>query len=152
MNAKPSPLDRLLAEHRRIALDSNALIYLIDERGPRGDVVAAIIDACATRTVEGVLSTVAITEVLTGPARSRDGAAFERMTDTLRELPLRWVPPSVDIAEDAAWIRGSGRVEIADALHVATARAAGATVFVTNDRDIPALPQLEVVYLDDLVA
>jgi hypothetical protein len=35
---------------------------------------------------------------------------------------------------------------------ICTARAAGATAFVTNDRDIRSSNALEVVYLDDLVA
>jgi predicted nucleic acid-binding protein len=39
-----------------------------------------------------------------------------------------------------------------DAIHLACAIAAGATVLVTNDRDIRPRPRLDVAYLDDLVA
>jgi predicted nucleic acid-binding protein len=37
-----------------------------------------------------------------------------------------------------------------DAIHLASARSAGATAFVTNDRRIKPLPQLDVIYLDEL--
>ncbi len=41
---------------------------------------------------------------------------------------------------------------LADAMHLASARAAGATAFVTNDRRIRGSSKLEVIYLDDLEA
>jgi predicted nucleic acid-binding protein len=37
-------------------------------------------------------------------------------------------------------------------VHVATARVAGASVLVTNDRRVRSLPKLDVVQLVDLVA
>jgi len=55
-------------------------------------------------------------------------------------------------AEDAAWIQGSLGIGLEDAVHLASARNAGATAFVTNDRRLRSIPRLEVVYLDDLVA
>jgi predicted nucleic acid-binding protein len=63
---------------------------------------------------------------------------------------LRIEPLSAEIAVDAAIIRGSRRIVLADAIHLATARAAGATAFVTNDRRLRGSVKLEVVYLDDL--
>jgi predicted nucleic acid-binding protein len=41
---------------------------------------------------------------------------------------------------------------VADSVHLATARNAGATAFVTNDPWVRSIPRLEVLYLDDLVA
>jgi predicted nucleic acid-binding protein len=55
------------------------------------------------------------------------------------------------VAEDAAWIRGRSGMALPDAIVVASARAADATVLVTNDRGIAAQPRLDVVYVDDLV-
>jgi predicted nucleic acid-binding protein len=39
-----------------------------------------------------------------------------------------------------------------DAIHLACARRAGVTAFVTNDGRMPALSQLDIVVLDELVA
>jgi len=49
---------------------------------------------------------------------------------------------------EAAILRGSTPLSTADAIHLATARLAGATAFVTNDRRIRSTPGLEVLYLD----
>lgn len=143
---------RDLAGHRRIGLDSNILIYLLETSGPLADAAARLVDAIDAGTTEAVLSTVGLLEILTGPARAGDAAAFELTADALRDLLIRVVSLDRATAEDAAWIRGSLGIGLEDAVHLATARNAGATAFVTNDRRLRSIPRLEVVYLDDLVA
>lgn len=68
--------------------------------------------------------------------------------DELEILDL--MPLTTDLAADAAALIGTGRGAVADAVHLATARAAGATAFVTDDRRIRSTPRLDVVYLSDL--
>ena len=141
-----------LAGHRRIGLDSNILIYLLESSGPLRDAAARIVDAIDAGTTEGVLSAVGLVEILAGPARAGDAAAFELTADALRDLLIRVVSVDRATAEDAAWIGGSLGIGLEDAVHLASARNAGATAFVTNDRRLRSIPRLEVVYLDDLVA
>jgi predicted nucleic acid-binding protein len=140
----------LLSTHRRIALDSNVLIYLLEGAGARADAAATIVDAIALGEVDGVIASVGVLETLVGPASAGDGARFELVAATIRDLGIRIATLDADAAEDAAWIRGMTGVGLADAIHLATARAAGATVLVTNDRRLPSRPHLEVAYLDDL--
>jgi predicted nucleic acid-binding protein len=47
-------------------------------------------------------------------------------------------------------VRGARGPALADAVQLATARAAGATAFVTNDRRMGDVHGLEVLFLDDL--
>ena len=143
---------RDLAGHRRIALDSNVLIYLLETSGPHAEAAARLVDAIEAGANEAVLSTVGLVEILAGPARAGDAAGFELTADALRDLLIRMVPLDRATAEDAAWIRGSLGIGLEDAVHLATARNSGATAFVTNDRRLRSIPRLEVVYLDDLVA
>jgi predicted nucleic acid-binding protein len=145
------PISALIG-HQKIALDSNVLIYLIETRGPLADAAASIVDAVAAGRVVAVMSAIGLVEVLVGPARRGDAIAFESIAQALRDLPLDVPALDSTIAEDAAWIRGAAAVGLEDAVHLATARSAGATAFVTNDRRLRSLPNLEVVYLDDLVA
>lgn len=141
-----------LAGHRSIALDANILIYLFGIADERSAIAAAIIDAIEAGDVAGVISAVGVAEVLAGPARSGDAPAFETAAAAIREMRLRVVTFDHAIAEDAAWIRGSTGYDLADAAHLATARASGATAFITNDRRIRSIPRLEVLYLGDLAA
>jgi predicted nucleic acid-binding protein len=137
---------RLLSMHRRIALDSNVLIYLLEDDGVRAETAAAI----AEGDVEGVVASLGLLESLVGPARAHDAARFELAAAALRDLGLDVVPLDAELAADAAWIRGGSGVGLPDAIHLATARAAGATALVTNDRRLRSRSHLEVVYLDDL--
>jgi predicted nucleic acid-binding protein len=152
MSGRPSSIERLLSGHRRIAIDSNVIIYLLETDGPRAAAVATILDEVEAGRLDAVLSTVGLVEILTGPARLGEAAAFEAMADEIRSLQLEVVPLHTAIAEDAAWIRGRGGLDLGDAIHLATARAAGATAFVTNDRDIRSTIAIEVFYVDDLAA
>lgn len=56
------------------------------------------------------------------------------------------------VAQEAARLRAAYRLRPADALHVATAVVHGATAFVTNDRDLARLDEVQVVLVSDLVA
>ena len=138
--------------HRKIGLDSNVLIYLIDNMRPRADLVAELVTAVDTGTTTAVISVIALTEILSGPARDGDLGRLERTNDEIRAISgLTIVALGPDVAVDAAVIRAVRGMTLPDAIHLASARAAGATAFVTNDRRIRGSAKLEVIYLDDLV-
>lgn len=140
----------VLAQNRRVGIDSNILIYLLEGSSPLADAAGALLDGIAAGDGEGVLSTLAIAEVATGPARLDDTALVHRYAEELASLEnVRVAPVDVAIAVEAALIRGAGNLTLSDAIHLATARLAGASVFVTNDRRIGAIAGLEVAYLDD---
>ena len=141
----------LAARHPRVAVDADVLIYLLDGAEPRAALAGAVIDAVESGMIEGSMSSLALAEVLVGPARVADAARFEHTAFELRDLELTVVPISTEIAEHAAWLRGRDALQLADAIHVAAAQSV-ATAFVTNDRRIRSLAGLEVVYLDDLIA
>ena len=139
----------LVKEHERVALDADVLIYLLEDVEPRASRSAALIDAADEGRVRASISSVALAEVLVGPARDGDGARFERTAAEIRDIKLVILPVTAAIGEDAAWLRGQGSTQLIDAIHLATARSA-ATAFITNDRRIRSQSGLRVYYLDDL--
>lgn len=149
---KRGSLETLLTRHRRIAVDSNVLIYLLEGSGPRADIAADLVDAIAGDIVEGVLASIAIAEILFHPASANDAIVFEATAATIRDLGFRVIALDAAVAEDVAWIRGRSGIAMPDAIHLACARSAEATLIVTNDRRLPTLPRLEVAILDDLIA
>ncbi len=142
----------IMRDHRRIAVDSNILIYLLDGSGERAESAARLVDAIADGRIEGVLATVGLSEILVSTVMAGDRRAFERTRATLQDVGLRIVVLDAPTAELAAWIRGGTGLGLPDAIHLACATRAGATAFVTNDRRIRATANLEVIYLDDLAA
>lgn len=141
----------LCTTHQRIAIDSNVFIYLAEQDPLHVDRAAAVIDAVAEGAVAGSLSVVGLAEVLLGPATRGELVAVEQMAGEIDATPnLKIVVVTQEIAIDAAVIGGLRRLKLADAIHLASARAVGATAFVTNDRHFRSAPHLEIVYLDDL--
>ncbi|MEO8462676.1 MAG: PIN domain-containing protein [Chloroflexota bacterium] len=140
----------LLSGHRTLGLDSNVLIYRLEDAGALVQAAANLVDGAAGGQLEAVFSAVGPVEVLTGPARAGDGSLFEMAADTLRDLRIRVVPLDGPGAEDAACLRSSTALGLEDAVHLACARSAGATAFVTNDRRIRSTERLAVIGLADL--
>lgn len=146
-------VDELCRRHPRIGLDSNVLIYVLEAAEPWASAARALIRALEAGKAIGYLSSVALAEVLTGPARKGDLGGVERYNDELRStigLKIMSVPP--ELAPEAAVIRGLRGLPLPDAIHLASARASGATAFVTNDRRVRGSARLEVVFLDELDA
>lgn len=144
-------IDELCARHRRIGLDANLLVYVLEAVEPWAQAARALLRAIEGGAAVGVLAAVGLAEVLAGPARYEDLALVERYAVELHSMAnLRIEPLTPEIAHDAAIIRGIRGIGLADAIHLATARAAGATAFVTNDRSLRGSAKLPVIYLDEL--
>lgn len=146
-------VDELSREHRRIALDANVFVYLFEIEGPLAHLAAAVVDAISTGRITGVISSLVLTEAIVGPVVFGDETVPERYLDAIRSIEhLHVVPVTAEIAADAGFIRGRTGMTLPDSVHIATARTAGASVLVTNDRRIRPIPRLEVIQLADLVA
>jgi predicted nucleic acid-binding protein len=146
-------LDDLCRDHRRVALDTNIFVYLFEDTGAMGRVAAGLVDAISSDRITGITSALTLTEVIVAPVAAGEETMAERYIDAIRSVEhLQVVPTTIEIAADAGFVRGWSGMTLADAVHLATARTAGATVFVTNDRRIRPTPHLAVVALVDLVA
>lgn len=144
-------IDELCAQHRRVALDANIFIYLFEIEGPLARTAAATLDAISSGRISGITSSLALTEVIVGPIVTCDETLAERYVDAIQSIEhLHIVPVTVEIAADAGFVRGRTGMTLADSVHVATARSAGASVLLTNDRRIRAVPHLDIVQLADM--
>lgn len=146
-------IDDLVMKHRRIAIDANAFIYLFESPGSLARATGAILDAAEAGRFTVVVSAIVLAEIAVGPVAIGDETLVERYADAIRGARgVQIVPVTADIAVDVGILRGRHRIQVPDAIHLATARHAGASAIVTNDERMRALPHLEVVRLADLVA
>ncbi len=145
--------DELCRGNRRLALDSNLLIYLFETGGPEAKAVQRLLDAAEAAGASLVVASLALAEVSVYPAAIDDAVMAERYADAIQSISrLDVVPLTAEIAIDAGLMRGRRGHSLPDAIHLATAVSANASVFVTNDRRLRAIPRLDVVQLADLVA
>ncbi|KAM3092917.1 type II toxin-antitoxin system VapC family toxin [Phormidesmis sp. 146-12] len=100
-----------------------------------------------------VTSTLTLTEVLVHPLRAGNIELVEQYRDIiLDQESLTTVSISAEIAEVAAQLRATRNLRTPDAIQVATAIREGATFFLTNDRRLSTVPDLEVLVLNELLS
>lgn len=134
------------------AFDSDVLIYAAVPDHPLGRRVAALL--AGTRPiherVRGLGSVLLLPEVLGKPLRAGAAGEVRALGALLGRLDLR--PLDRATAELATTLSGMYRLRAADATHLATAVAAGADRFITNNRkDFPeTITEIRVTYPEDL--
>jgi predicted nucleic acid-binding protein len=145
-------VDEFCERHGLVAFDTNVFVYLFESAGPLADAATAVVNAVSARRIVGIVSTVAPAEVIVGPAHLGDDTMGEPYADAIRSIEdLHVVPATVEIAAESGFVRAYSGLTLADSMHVATARVAGASILITNDRRIHSLPKLDVIQLADLV-
>ncbi|KAM3099325.1 type II toxin-antitoxin system VapC family toxin [Phormidesmis sp. 146-35] len=136
-----------------VGLDTALLIYLIEQNETYLKVVRTFFQAMSRGDFQVVTSTLTLTEVLVHPLRAGNIELVEQYRDIiLDQESLTTVSISAEIAEVAAQLRATRNLRTPDAIQVATAIREGATFFLTNDRRLSTVPDLEVLVLNELLS
>lgn len=132
----------------RTYVDSSIFIYFVERAVPRFEAAERLFALLKQSGSTVYTSDIAVAECLYRPYRDGNSRLaeiylelFEAAGDVLR------VPLDYDLVKHAAGIGGNLGIKLIDALHIASALAAGCELFVTNDRDISAPKELEIVLL-----
>jgi predicted nucleic acid-binding protein len=131
------------------ALDTALFIYYIEANQTYLPLVAPIFEDVAAGRREVVTSTLTLLEVLVVPYRAGNLDLAGRYEAYLsRSRGVRLVDIDRSQLRTAAQLRAlHPSVRTPDALQLAAALSAGCSAFVTNDRDLPAVPGLDVLKL-----
>jgi predicted nucleic acid-binding protein len=128
------------------------VIYLIEAHERYLPVIEPLFEAADRGDVELVTSAVTLLEVLVVPNRAGDAALAARYEALLtRSRGLVLVDLERPILRAAAQLRGVYGAPTPDALQLAAALARRCGSFITNDRQLPSLPNLPVLQLRDHV-
>jgi predicted nucleic acid-binding protein len=135
------------------AFDADVLIYAAVSDHLLGRRVRALFPTepvAVTGAVAGVGSVLLIPELLTKPLRDNATDELDDLSGLLSRLDLR--PTDEATAELATALGASYRLRAVDAVHLATAVAAGGDRFITNNQShFPqAIAEIDVVYPHEL--
>jgi predicted nucleic acid-binding protein len=132
-----------LPERALLLVDTAPIIYVLEGHPKLGSRFRPLFDAHTGGQVRFAVTTVTITEVLTGPLQAGDEALARRYRAVLQSWQV--VMLDLDIAESAARLRASLRLKLADAVQAASALAVNAAALVTHDRDFSRVRSLRVI-------
>lgn len=145
-------LANALDGYQTIGIDTSPFIYYIDDHPQYASFVRTVLDRLSARASRGVTSVITKMEISLKPLREQRLALANAHATTVERLPNLTILP---IRNSDAWrtaaLRASNTLRPADALQLATCIGAGATLFVTNDRRLRQINDIDVLVLDDFV-
>ena len=136
----------------RLGMDTDAIIYFVEADATHGHLLSSVFSRIDTGQITGITSTIALTETLVRPLRSKDTAQQQKIKSLLlNSRNMISVPVNDTIAEMAADLRARYNMRTPDALHAATAISSGCDAFLTNNgRDFRRVTELNVIILNEL--
>lgn len=151
VSLKGARIGSLLTGVELIGLDSSVLIYQFDHHPVHAKVTARIFNR-VWGGLPAVLSTLVFMEILVRPHQVSPKAAAA-VAARLKDMSnFSFLPPTMEIANEAARLRAKYRLETPDAIHLATSLIAGADLFITNDEDFRSVAHKEdirIAFLED---
>lgn len=140
-----------LKTHERIMLDTAPIIYFIEEHPDFGPISDEIFQTIRNEhRIYAFTSIITLIEVLAQPFRTGD----EDLAETYRRFlceSSNFTLYDIDghIAEQAAALRGNYEIRTPDAIQLATGIVNEATLFITNDKRLKRIKEIEVLSISD---
>jgi predicted nucleic acid-binding protein len=136
---------------QRLAIETAPIIYFIEKHPSYLSIMREVLKLVEAGTIEGVTSTITVTEVLSHPIKMQNQQLVKSYRNILMNSKnLSTVPVNFSIAETAGHLRATYNLKTPDALHVATALFSGCDALITNDKTISRVTELTILILDDL--
>jgi predicted nucleic acid-binding protein len=129
-------------------LDTCVLIYFLEGKDEFGPAAKKLLEKVEKGFLTAFISTLTLTELLTGPYRVKNDLLALEYHALLFHFPhLNLVDINVDIAVEAARIRGTYNYSTPDSLLLSAALQVKAAAFITTDRKLLGFPELPVLHL-----
>jgi predicted nucleic acid-binding protein len=134
-----------------VYVDTMVFIYTVERFAKYVSLLVPLWQAAQTGAIEIVTSELALMETLVAPLKSGNAALVTAFERALLGTAIRLIPVAQPTLREGARLRATTKLRTPDAIHAATALAAGCAIFVTNDVGFRAVPGLSAVILDDLL-
>ena len=139
-------------KNKRVFLDTAPLIYYIEENQRYSSVLNKLFLDNGKGEFLFQTSVITLLEVLVLPMRQNEIQLVEQYQNILCNSPsIDIFDLNVEIAKQAASYRAKYGMKTPDSIQVATAVYASADYFLTNDIQLKAVKEIEVLVLDELI-
>lgn len=144
-------ITRAVKKHRRIMFDTAPIVYFIEEHKNYGKITDEIFKVIKDNLdYHAFSSVITLTEVLTQPLRESKRDIVEKYRQFLLNSS-NFVVYSIDalIAEKAAELRAQYEIKTPDAMQFAIGIENNAPLFITNDKNLKKINEIEVLVLEE---
>jgi len=145
------PLVNTLQSMHRVGIDTPIFIYHIQQSTPWNMAASAVLRAVADGHYEGIASVITLLEITVQPLRVGRPEIADVYEALLRDIPnLTIVDVDSRVTRIAAELRAAYGLRTPDAVQIAACLAHGAETFITNDRRLRRVTEIDVRMLADL--
>lgn len=131
-------------------VDTMLFIYHFENHPELGDPVGRFLERAEEGGARLVTSTITLMEILVVPKRHGFDSLCQRYRDLLAAFPnLDVLPIGPEVAEIAAGLRAAHPLRPPDALQLAAAIHGGAEAFVSEDRRLQRVSEIEVLTIEE---
>ena len=131
-----------------VGVDTAIFIYFIEEHSRFLPLIEPLFREVDEGRIELITSALTLLEVLVVPYRRGDHLLAARYESILtRSRGVRMADISRHHLRAAAQLRAGTGLKTPDSLQLVAALAAGCTAFLTNDRELPAVPGIPILQL-----
>lgn len=137
---------------KRVYLDTNIFIYALEGYPEFVDELTEFFESLDEGSLSAVTSELTLAEVLVRPfmdGNTERQTAYQQALQSSQGLEVVLVDRNVLI--ESARLRSVANLRLPDAIHGATARLTECETFLTNDRRLLAIPNIEVVLLSEMI-
>ena len=133
-------------------IDTAPIIYFIEENPTYGPIMESMIVAATDKERVLMTSVITLVEVLTHPLRMNKPEIAEKYRTVLVDSKnIIMYPIDTLVAERAAELRARHQLKTPDALQIAVSLENNATLFITNDKHIKKVEDIEVIVLSEFL-
>ena len=146
-------LDQDLAAHTIVAVDTAPFIYFWEHHPRYFHLAETLFRRLKDPQIQGITSIITLIEASIHPQRQGRQdlvTAYERAL--LHSQQVQTLPVTAPLARRAVVLRAAYNIHVPDALQIAAAIEAGASLFVTNDHRLSQVEEIQVLLLNDYAA
>ena len=144
--------ERILADIDNAYLDTNILVYHLEDSLPYSDLTQIIFELMIGTKIKGHTSVLGIMELNVGHYKKKQSEKAWAQTEILSQLPGFMIHPfDLVTADRAALLRAEYNFKSPDAIHAATALESRCDTFIGNDKIFSRLPKIRYIHLNDFI-
>ncbi len=135
-----------------IGVDTSPFIYFLEKKETYLVFLKDFFRLCSEGAFEIVTSSITLAEILVNPYKNKNEDIAESYLEILENSKgLRIINIDIPISKQAAKLRSNYSIRTPDALQISAAINSNADYFLTNDKDLKKIKEIEVLFLEELI-